>query len=163
MLQNSYEDNFMNELAVPFILNKDFIYKENNCDLLNALYRSTLDKIIDNNSHYLMIRDAEQYHVYYDPEFADAKRISKDSEYLKSLSHHTYSSAEEAVFSFKEDIQHDVEDLGVLEKDEEGNDVWNFYLTPVELGVVMDDYYYVQNLFQDFYRACKEDPLVEHE
>ncbi|WP_317396483.1 hypothetical protein, partial [Faecalicoccus pleomorphus] len=57
------------------------------------------------------------------------------------------------------------EDLGVLERDEEGNDVWTFYLTPVELGIVLDDYDYVQDLFNEFYKDCKDysDKELEHE
>ena len=145
MMQNRYEDNLMNELAVPFILNKNFNYKEENHDLLNAFYRSTLDKFIDNNSHYLMVKDASYYHVYYDPEFADANKLVEDPHYLQSLTCTKFSSAEDAIYSFQEELRRDVEELGVLERDEEGNDVWTFYLTPVELGIVLDDYDYVQD------------------
>ena len=165
MLTSRYEDNLMNELAVPFILNKDFLYKENNSDLLNAFYRSALDKIIENDSHYLLVKESDSYHVFYDPEFADIDRMKNHPEYLKSLSQTKYYSAEDAVYSFQEELRRDVEDLGVLERDEEGNDVWTFYLTPVELGIVLDDYDYVQDLFNEFYKDCKDhsDKELEHE
>lgn len=157
MLQNSYEDNLMNALAVPFILSKDFIYKENHSGVVNAFYRSALDKIIENDSHYLLVRESDNYYVFYDPEFADINRMKNDPEYLNSLAHTKYHSARDAIYSFQEDIRRDAEELGVLERDEEGNSVWTFYLTPVELGVALDDYDFVQNLFRDFYQVCKED------